>query len=126
MGNQRFRDEEIVNTPANTPLTGRETIRPPRKLDAIRIKMTVGVHKAVLKKILHPRTFLQHKTGGHFILFWVFQIDWHVGRIEVTSNDNVLAHCMQLVTHRQQVSVEAQFIVQALFAALTIWEVNVE
>jgi len=124
--NQGFRDEEIVNAPAYTPLTGRKTIRPPRKLDAVRIKITVDVHKAMLKEILHPPTFLRHETGGLLILFWVFQINRHVSRVEVTDNDDVLASCMESLTQSQQMSIEVPFVVQAVLAALAIREVNIE
>src|SRR5688572_20081650 len=126
MRNQGLRDEEIVNAPANAPLTGRKTIRPPRILNAVRVKVPVGVYKAMIKEILHPHTLLRHETGSARMLLWVFQVNRHMRRIEVTRNDHTLAHCMQLVTHCQQMSIEVQFVAQALFAALTIREVNIE
>src|SRR3990172_9241012 len=125
--NQRFRDEKIVNAPANATLAGGKAVGPPGILDAIRVKMAVRVHKAMVEELLSPRPLLRPETGVCLILFRVFQVYWHVDCVEVAGTDDGLTHCMQPVAHSQQMSIEIQFIVQALLAAaLPIREVNVE
>src|SRR5688500_15211427 len=89
-----LRNEEVIEPPAHTTLTCRETISPPCVLNTIRIKMAVGIHKAMIEKLLHHCAFLRQETGCPYILFRVFQINGHVGSIEISGNDDILTHCM--------------------------------
>src|SRR6185503_5734578 len=121
-----LRNEEVVQSPAYTALTRRETIGPPCILNTIRVKMAIGIHKAMVEKLLHPGPFLRHEAGCFYILFRVFQVNRHVRCIEIPGNDDLLTLCMQSVAHVQKVGVEIQLIVHAFRAALATREVNIE
>src|SRR5215203_4818530 len=79
-----LRNEEVIKPPAYAALTCRKTIRPPCILNAIRIKVSVGIHKAMIDELLHHCTFLRQEAGCSYILFRVFQINGHVGSIEIS------------------------------------------
>src|SRR5688572_3183128 len=93
-----LRNEEVIEPPAHAALARRETISPPCVLNAIWIKVAVGIHKAMIEKFLHHCAFLWQETGCSYILFRVFQVNGHVGSIEIPSNDDILTHRMQFVT----------------------------
>src|SRR5687768_4323479 len=121
-----LRNEEVIEPPAYAALTCRETIRPPCILDAIRIKVAVGIHETMVEKLLQHCPFLRQEAGCSYILFRVFQINGHVGSIEIPGNDDILTHCMQSITCFQKMSIEIQLIVDALSAALAAREVDIE
>src|SRR5262245_65533723 len=77
-GDQGFRNEEIIQPPAYPALTSGEAICPPGILDAVWVKMSVGIHKSVVDELLHPRSLLRQKARCFHVLFRVFQVNWHM------------------------------------------------
>src|SRR5687768_13845539 len=93
-----LRNEEVIKPPAHSALACRNTIRPPCILNAIRIKVSVGIHKAMIEELLHHCTFLRQEAGCSYILFRVFQVNRHVSSVEISGNDELLPHGVQPVT----------------------------
>src|SRR5688572_25632020 len=123
---QFLRNEEIIQSPTNATLPCGESIRPPGILDAFRIQVAKGIHKAMIEELLHPGTLLGHKTRRSHILFWVFQVDRHMCRIEITGNDQAFTVCVETVTQAEKMSIKVQLIVHTLPAALSAREIHIE
>jgi len=125
-GNQGLGNEEIVQPPTDVALAGITDIGPPSVLDALRVQMAVNVHEAVVKEFLHPFTLFRQKTGVFLVLFRVFQVDGAMGGIEIASDDEILPSCVEGIALFEQVGIEIQFVIEAVFAALSVREVNIE
>ena len=123
---QRFRDQEVVDPSADTALAGIEDIRPPGVLDSIWVEMAINIDKAVIQKFLHPSPLFREKAGIFLVRFWVFQIDWHVRGIEITSNNQRLSLFVQTLADFQQFGIEIQFEINPLAAARPTRKVNIK
>ena len=86
---ERFGNEKIVDPPADIALPRRAKRVPPRILNPVGIKVTIGVHEAMIEKVLDPGTFLRQESRSSLIGAPVLQVDRHRRGVEVTCNNAV-------------------------------------
>ena len=86
---QSLRHEKIIEAPANAPLARCQAVRPPCILDSVRVELTVHIHEAMVQVLLDPGAFLRQETGRSDILFGVFEVNGHMGSVEIPGNDEV-------------------------------------
>jgi len=84
-----IRDNEIIDPPANVPLTGSGSIRPPGiGGGSLRVKVAEGVDESGPEKFAHSFAFLVGETRVPAIGFGIGQINFLVGHVEVAAKSN--------------------------------------
>ena len=86
---QHFGYAEIVDTPPGVLCPGAKPVGPPG-IDPflVRIKMTECVDKAGVQKGGKFLSLLVGKTGVFSVGFWVFQIDFFMGYVQVSAENH--------------------------------------
>src|SRR4029453_16819203 len=123
---QSLGHKKIIKPPANASFTCCQAIRPPGILNTLRIQVTVHIHEAMIQETLDPGPFLWQEAGCPDILLGVLQVDRHMSGVEIPGNNEVFPPGMQLIAHREQVSIEIQLVLHTFHPALTAREVRIE
>ena len=88
---ETFRGDEVVDAPSGVVLAGFEAVAPPR-IDTryIGIKVAPRVGKAGSQQIGHLLPFLVGEAGVVVVGLGIFQVDFFVGNVQVTAEDDWL------------------------------------
>lgn len=84
-------DKKIIDPPPDVAVAGLETIGPPRIFYSVGVKMAEGVNVSVFNDPVEPVTFNAQKPGGFFVRFRILQVDFIVGGVIISSNNQASA-----------------------------------
>ena len=115
-------DHEIIQTPPNILSSNAWPITPPGVVTRILHEAAKGIHVTLTDESVHPGSFLRKKTGIILIRLWVFQINFLMGDIEISTKDHVSTLSFQVIAELQHFFAERQLVRQAGVISLTVLE----
>ena len=98
-GSQTFRENKVIDPPADIVCPGVKHVTPPSVLDFVWVKIAERIDKAAFHQFLELGSFLYRVPGVSFVRLGVSDIDRVVGDVEVAAGDNrlLLVETLQII-----------------------------